>query len=119
MRAHPNLFFAGQITGVEGYVESAATGIVAGRNAVRAALGRPLLSLPDVTMLGALLAYVSGYEGKDFQPMNSNWGIVPPLAEQIRDKREKARRFAARAINALERHDELGEEARGRAPNTS
>ena len=115
MRAHPNLFFAGQITGVEGYVESAATGIIAGRNAVRLANGQPLLMLPAVTMLGALLDYVSAYDGKDFQPMNSNWGIVPPLDERIRDKREKSRRFADRAIEALEAHEELGVEARGRA----
>jgi len=117
MRAHPNLFFAGQITGVEGYVESAATGIIAGRNAARAAAGQSLLTLPDVTMLGALIAYVCGYDGKDYQPMNSNWGIVPPLAENIRDKREKARRYAARAIEALEAHPDLGAEARERAPS--
>ncbi len=116
MRQHPNVFFAGQITGVEGYVESAAAGIIAGRNAVRLALGKPLLTLPDVTMLGALLSYVSAYEGKDFQPMNSNWGIVPPLAEHIRDKREKARRYAARGLEALEAHPELGAEAVSRRP---
>lgn len=101
MRAHPNIFFAGQITGVEGYVESAATGILAGRNAARLALGLPLITLPEVTMLGALVSYVSAYEGKDFQPMNSNWGIVPPLEEKIRDKREKQRLLAERALAAL------------------
>ena len=103
MRAYPNLFFAGQITGVEGYVESAASGILAGRNAARLVAGRPLLTLPDTTMLGALVAYVAHYDGKDFQPMNSNWGIVPPLPERIRDKREKARLLAERGLADLER----------------
>jgi len=102
MRDNPNILFAGQITGVEGYVESAATGILAGRNAALLALGRPLITMPDVTMLGALAHYVSAYEGKDFQPMNSNWGIVPPLEERIRDKREKQRRLAERALAALQ-----------------
>jgi methylenetetrahydrofolate--tRNA-(uracil-5-)-methyltransferase len=102
MREHPNLFFAGQITGVEGYVESAATGILAGRNAARLVQGQSLLTLPSTTMLGALAAYVAHYDGKDFQPMNSNWGIVPPLDERIRDKKEKGRRLAERALADLE-----------------
>lgn len=102
MREYPNVLFAGQITGVEGYIESAATGILAGRNAARLALGRPPITLPVETMLGALVDYVAAYDGKDFQPMNSNWGIVPPLEERIRDKREKARRMAERAARALE-----------------
>ena len=102
MRAYPNVFFAGQITGVEGYVESAATGILAGRNAARHLMGRPLITLPDTTMLGALASYVAHYDGKDFQPMNSNWGIVPPLPDRIRDKKEKNSLLAARALAALE-----------------
>jgi methylenetetrahydrofolate--tRNA-(uracil-5-)-methyltransferase len=101
MRERPSIFFAGQITGVEGYVESAATGILAGRNAALVAQGKTPFTLPDVTMLGALTSYVSGYDGKDFQPMNSNWGIVPPLEEHLRDKKEKARRYALRALDAL------------------
>ncbi|MBV9850132.1 MAG: methylenetetrahydrofolate--tRNA-(uracil(54)-C(5))-methyltransferase (FADH(2)-oxidizing) TrmFO [Armatimonadetes bacterium] len=103
MRAHPNVFFAGQITGVEGYVESAATGILAGRNAARLVQGKSLLTLPDTTMLGALVAYVAHYDGKDFQPMNSNWGIVPPLPERVRDKKEKARLLAERGLADLAR----------------
>ena len=102
MRAYPNIFFAGQITGVEGYVESAATGILAGRNAARLIQSQSLLTLPNTTMLGALADYVAHYDGKDFQPMNSNWGIVPPLPERIRDKKEKARLMAERGLAALE-----------------
>ena len=101
MKAYPNVFFAGQVTGVEGYVESAATGILAGRNAARHSLGQPLLTLPDTTMLGALVNYVAHYEGKDFQPMNANWGIVPPLPDRIRDKKEKNGLLADRALAAL------------------
>ncbi len=106
MRAFPNVFFAGQITGVEGYVESAATGILAGRNAAHHLSGLPLLTLPPETMLGALCDYVAHYDGKDFQPMNSNWGIVPPLeGERVRDKREKGRLLAERALAALKAAD--------------
>jgi methylenetetrahydrofolate--tRNA-(uracil-5-)-methyltransferase len=102
MKEHPNVFFAGQITGVEGYVESAATGILAGRNAARFLKGESLLTLPEETMLGALTHYVAHYDGKDFQPMNSNWGIVPPLPNRVRDKKEKAGIMAERGMAALE-----------------
>jgi len=105
MSHQANIFFAGQITGVEGYVESAATGILAGRNAVRILNGQPGHVLPVETMLGALTHYVAEYDGKDFQPMNSNWGIVPPLPERIRDKKEKNKLLAQRALDALANYD--------------
>jgi methylenetetrahydrofolate--tRNA-(uracil-5-)-methyltransferase len=101
MREHPNIFFAGQITGVEGYVESAATGILAGMNAVRRLHGADGFILPVETMLGALTHYVAEYDGKDFQPMNSNWGIVPPLPDRVRDKKEKNKQLAIRGLKAL------------------
>ena len=102
MRDHPNLFFAGQITGVEGYVEFGGVRHPGGPQCRPPGSGPALLTLPDTTMLGALVAYVAHYDGKDFQPMNSNWGIVPPLPERIRDKKEKARLLAERGLAALD-----------------
>ncbi|WP_322175218.1 methylenetetrahydrofolate--tRNA-(uracil(54)-C(5))-methyltransferase (FADH(2)-oxidizing) TrmFO [Acutalibacter caecimuris] len=102
LKKRPTLFFAGQMTGVEGYMESAASGIMAGRNAVRRLRGQETVVLPDTTMTGALSRYISGYTGKDFQPMGANFGILPPLGEQIRDKRERYGRLAQRALEALE-----------------
>ncbi len=102
MRSHPNLFFAGQITGVEGYVESAAMGILAGRNAAYHLQEQPMLTLPETTMLGALANYVARYDGPDFQPMNANWGIVPPLPQRVRNKKEKNTLLAERGLAALE-----------------
>lgn len=83
-------------------MESAASGIMAGRNAVRRLRGQETVVLPDTTMTGALSRYISGYTGKDFQPMGANFGILPPLGEQIRDKRERYGRLAQRALEALE-----------------
>ncbi len=103
MRSRPDLFFAGQITGVEGYMESAASGIMAGLNAARRCSGKAPLTLPETTMIGALSRYVeSGGMGK-FQPMGANFGILPPLAEKIRDKRERYAALAGRALNDLDR----------------
>lgn len=101
-RKRSSLFFAGQITGVEGYMESAASGILAGRNAVRRLRGEPPLVLPDITMIGALSHYIAEYAGKDFQPMGANFGVLPPLPEKIRDKRERYAALSQRALEALE-----------------
>lgn len=101
VKNQPNVFFAGQITGVEGYMESAASGIIAGINAVRYANGIEPLKLPDTTMIGALSAYISDETVKNFQPMGANFGVLPPLEEKIRDKRERYAALSERALNDL------------------
>jgi len=99
MRAHPRIYFAGQIVGVEGYLESAAMGLLAGVNAARAVQGTEQVVFPEETVLGALTKYVSAYEGKQFAPMNSSWGIVPPLeGDRVRDKRERGAKMGERAL---------------------
>lgn len=103
LRKQKNVFFAGQITGVEGYMESAASGIMAGKNAVRLARGKAPLSLPNVTMIGALSAYISDETVRDFQPMGANFGILPPIEPKIRDKKQRYAAFSERALRALER----------------
>ncbi len=99
LRSNPNIFFAGQITGVEGYMESAASGIMAGINAVRRARGEEPLVLSEYNMIGALSQYISDESVTNFQPMGANFGILPPIEPKIRDKRE---RYAALANRALE-----------------
>lgn len=101
LKAHPNVFFAGQITGVEGYMESAASGIMAGINAVRLAETKPTVTLPETTMIGALSGYISDETVKNFQPMGANFGVLPPIEPKIRDKKERYAKIAERAINAL------------------
>ena len=103
LRKQPNVFFAGQITGVEGYMESAASGIIAGKNAVREAHGKSPLELPPVTMTGALCSYISDETVKDFQPMGANFGILPPIEPKIKDKKQRYAALAERALSALER----------------
>lgn len=101
LKTHSNIFFAGQITGVEGYMESAASGIIAGKNAVRLAGGYKAFDLPIETMTGALSAYISDETVKNFQPMGANFGILPPIEPKIRDKRERYSALAERALDAL------------------
>ncbi len=96
-RGRDDLFFAGQITGVEGYLGNIATGLLAGVNAARRVNGRPLIRLPETTMLGALCGYVSGAEPARFQPMKANLGLFPPLGERPRGRRERAQAQARRA----------------------
>jgi methylenetetrahydrofolate--tRNA-(uracil-5-)-methyltransferase len=88
-RQRASLFFAGQITGVEGYIESAATGLLAGINAAHLLAGKPPVVPPATTALGALLGYISDPERARFQPMNVNFGLLPPLAERVRGKEKK------------------------------
>lgn len=103
VKAQPNVFFAGQITGVEGYMESASSGIIAGINAVRLSQGRVLFELPKETMTGALADYISDETVKSFQPMGANFGILPPIEPKIRDKKERYSALAQRALAELER----------------
>lgn len=100
VKTRGTLFFAGQMTGVEGYMESAASGLLAGINAVRRLQGRPSLILPIETMMGALAAHVATPTA-DFQPMGANFGILPPLDTHIRDKKQRYAALADRAIARL------------------
>ena len=101
LRSNPKLFFAGQITGVEGYMESAASGIMAGMNAVRRLRGESTLVLPRETMIGALSRYISEGGQNEFQPMGANFGILPALEEHIRDKKIRYEALANRSIKIL------------------
>jgi len=101
-RARPDLFFAGQIVGVEGYVGNAATGWVAGVNAARWLAGETPCVLPRETMIGALCHYIAHADPRDFQPMKANFGILPDLDPPIRAKRERYEQYARRAVRAIE-----------------
>ena len=101
LRSNPNIFFAGQITGVEGYMESAASGIMAGINSVRRAQGEEPLVLSEYNMIGALSQYISDESVTNFQPMGANFGILPPIEPKIRDKRERYMALANRALEQL------------------
>jgi methylenetetrahydrofolate--tRNA-(uracil-5-)-methyltransferase len=100
---YPNIFFAGQITGVEGYMESAGSGIICGINAVRTLCGQERLILPEYTMLGALQRHICNRDTKDFQPMGANFGILPPIEPKIRDKRERYAALSDRALAFFDR----------------
>ena len=101
LRSNPTIFFAGQITGVEGYMESAASGIMAGINAVRRAEGEEPLVLSEYNMIGALSQYISDESVTNFQPMGANFGVLPPIEPKIRDKRERYMALANRALEQL------------------
>lgn len=107
LRSDPRIFFAGQITGVEGYVESAASGIVAGENAASLALGEESFTLPDITVIGSMANYVSGSQSADFQPMNANFGLIAPPDRKI--KGGKKARYAYYAERSLEYMESLSE----------
>ena len=98
----PHLFFAGQITGVEGYVGNMATGLLAGMNAARFLKNEPLLTPPQTTMLGALVQYLTHAAPQDFQPMKANFGILPPLEEVFKGKRIRAEKYSRRSLNDLQ-----------------
>ncbi|HCK43310.1 MAG TPA: methylenetetrahydrofolate--tRNA-(uracil(54)-C(5))-methyltransferase (FADH(2)-oxidizing) TrmFO [Ruminococcaceae bacterium] len=103
LRSNENIYFAGQITGVEGYMESASSGLLAGLNAVRKVNGEPPLLLGENTMLGALTDYISDPSVKNFQPMGANFGILPPIEPKIRDKKERYAALSKRALDELEK----------------
>ena len=98
---HPEVFLAGQLTGVEGYVESAAMGLMAGINAARRAQGLPLVTPPRTTAHGALIAHLTNTASRDFQPMNVNFGLFPPLLTRVAKKLRGAA-YAGRALQELE-----------------
>ena len=102
-RTRPDLFFAGQVSGVEGYVESAASGLLAGRNAARLVLGLAPLAMPRTTAMGALAYYVSHADPAHYDPTNITFGILPPLDAPPKSRQERALAVSARALAALER----------------
>lgn len=97
------LFFAGQMTGVEGYVESAASGLIAGLNAALAAHGEAPLVFPRESALGSMAHYITTAEFKHFQPMNANFGLFPPLHQKVRNKKEKNEQLASRALESIQK----------------
>ncbi len=99
--ARENLFFAGQMTGVEGYVESAASGLVAGINAARYLLGLDPVIFPEVTAIGSLARYITHADPRYFQPMNITFGLFPPIEEKVRKKREKNEKIVQRSLNTI------------------
>ena len=101
LKEHPNVFFAGQITGFEGYMESAASGLLAARSLYARLTGRPYTPPPPDTMCGALMQYLTA-ENKHFQPMGANMGILPPLADRPRDKRLRYMAQAERAVASFQ-----------------
>jgi methylenetetrahydrofolate--tRNA-(uracil-5-)-methyltransferase len=91
MRAHPNVIFAGQICGVEGYVESSATGLIAGMNAAALAIGEEPIPPPRASAFGSLVHYITQAESKNFQPANITFDLLPALATRVRDRKDRHR----------------------------
>ena len=106
-RGREDLFFCGQITGVEGYVGNIATGLLAGWNAARVLNGKYPVTLPETTMLGALITYITNASAADFQPMKANYGILPALENAPRGKRLRAQEYSRRALSDLDAFMEM------------
>ncbi len=104
VKENSRLFFAGQLTGVEGYMESAASGIIAGINACRRLLDKPSLVLPRETMIGSLTSYISDPTVTKFQPMGANFGVLPELENRPRDKKERGAAYSKRALDAIDKY---------------
>ena len=107
LKSKPNVFFAGQLSGVEGYMESAASGILAAINVFAYINGKEPLVLPTTTMLGAIINYITDPNTKKFQPMGANFGLLPPLEARIRDKKERYGLLAQRGLNDFEKNVEV------------
>lgn len=101
-KGRDDLFFAGQMTGVEGYVESAASGLLAGINAARLVRGEELVTLPPVTAMGSMVHYITSTNAKTFQPMNANFGLFAPLEVKVKKKLERYEAYAARALETIQ-----------------
>ncbi|WP_199618069.1 FADH(2)-oxidizing methylenetetrahydrofolate--tRNA-(uracil(54)-C(5))-methyltransferase TrmFO [Paenibacillus alkalitolerans] len=114
LQSRDELFFAGQMTGVEGYVESAASGLIAGLNAARFARGSEPLIFPEDTALGSMARYITTADFRHFQPMNANFGLFPPLESRIRNKKEKNEAIAQRALEKIRNFSNISN--RGQAP---
>ena len=109
VRTEPRIRFAGQVTGVEGYVESTASGFLAGVELARRLLGQPAVDFPQETAIGALALYVSNQSVVEFQPMNINFGIMPPLDHRVKGKRNKNAELSARSLAII---DQIKQEVR-------
>jgi methylenetetrahydrofolate--tRNA-(uracil-5-)-methyltransferase len=107
LKNEPRIFLAGQITGVEGYMESAATGIIAGINAVRTWRGQEAAVPDPCTMIGALLQFISTSSSNAFQPINANFGLLPPLLKPVKKKNEKYQAYVERALREMDKFSEL------------
>ncbi len=105
LKADERIFFAGQLSGVEGYMESAASGIIAGINAVKYLKGEAPVILPNITMIGALLGFITDETVEKFQPMGANFGILPPLETHIRDKKERYAALSRRSIEYIKKEE--------------
>lgn len=101
LKSRESVLIAGQMTGVEGYVESAASGLIAGMNAARLSKGESGIALPETTVIGSLAHYITTADFRHFQPMNANFGLVPPLAHTKRDKKQRNEQLAMRALEDL------------------
>jgi len=101
LKNNNRIFFAGLLTGVEGYIESCAIGAIAGINVCKLLHSDEMLDIPNTTMIGALIHYITNADSKNFQPINSNWGILPPLEENIRDKKVRNTKYRERALKEL------------------
>lgn len=107
LRKDPRIFLAGQITGVEGYMESAATGIIAGINAVRFIRGQEAMTPSAYTLIGSLLNFISSSSSENFQPINANFGILPPLENPVKDRQQRYTAYVTRALNKMNEFSEL------------